>query len=149
MIPPQKAGWIADRAGVADETGWCPIDPQSFESTLQKGVYVIGDATIAAPMPKSAFSANLQAKVCAISIVRTLSDEALDDLVLANTCYSYTSPEEAVSITGVYQTSAGAISSVSGAGGLSPLGADKSIRNAEAEQAKDWFASITRQAFGR
>ena len=149
VIPPQKAGWIADRAGVADETGWCPIDPQSFESTLQKGVYVIGDATIAAPMPKSAFSANLQAKVCAISIVRTLSDEALDDLVLANTCYSYTSPEEAVSITGVYQTSAGAISSVSGAGGLSPLGADKSIRNAEAEQAKDWFASITRQAFGR
>ena len=147
VIPPQKAGWIAERAGVADETGWCPIDPQNFESTLQPNIHVIGDATIAAPMPKSAFSANLQAKICALSIVKSLTDTPLEDLVLANTCYSYTSPESAVSITGVYKTSAGMISSVPGAGGLSPLGVDASIRKMEAEQANDWFAAITSEAF--
>ena len=27
VIPPQKAGRIAELAGVADRTGWCPIDP--------------------------------------------------------------------------------------------------------------------------
>src|SRR5262249_15209924 len=35
VIPPQKAGAIAEAAGVADRTGWCPIDPVTFESTLQ------------------------------------------------------------------------------------------------------------------
>ena len=147
VIPPQKAGWIADRAGVSDETGWCPIDPQDFSSTLQNDVHVIGDATIAAPMPKSAFSANLQAKIAAISIVRSLSGLALNDLVLANTCYSFTGPDEAVSITGVYHTSAGAISSAPGAGGVSPLGADMATRQMEAGQARDWFSAIIQQAF--
>ena len=66
VIPPQKAGEIAERAGVADQTGWCPIDPLDFSSTLQPDIHVLGDATIAAPMPKSAFSANLQAKLCAL-----------------------------------------------------------------------------------
>src|SRR5205085_7639424 len=32
VIPPQKAGRIAEIAGVADRTGWCPIDPATFES---------------------------------------------------------------------------------------------------------------------
>src|SRR6185369_13653457 len=31
-IPPQKAGAIAQAAGVADRTGWCPVDPMTFES---------------------------------------------------------------------------------------------------------------------
>ena len=53
VIPPQKAGEIAHRAGVADETGWCPVNATSFESMLQPGIHVIGDAIIAAPMPKS------------------------------------------------------------------------------------------------
>ncbi len=148
IIPPQKAGLIADRAGVSDATGWCPIDPLNFESRLQRDIHVIGDATIAAPMPKSAFSANLQAKVCAISIARALSGLALAPTTLANTCYSYTTPDEAISIAGVYSNASGALESVSGAGGVSPLAADVSIRNAEAAQAAHWFDTITAEAFG-
>jgi sulfide dehydrogenase [flavocytochrome c] flavoprotein chain len=30
VIPPQKAGRIAEIAGVADRSGWCPIDPVTF-----------------------------------------------------------------------------------------------------------------------
>src|SRR5262249_46348948 len=59
--PPQKAGVIAAAAGVADRTGWCPIDPVTFESKLQPRIHVIGDAAIAGAMPKSAFAANSQA----------------------------------------------------------------------------------------
>ena len=148
VIPPQKAGSIADRAGVTDLTGWCPIDPLTFASTLQDKIHVIGDATIAAPMPKSAFSANLQAKVCAYAVARLLSDLEPEPTVLANTCYSYTTPDEAISIAGVYSNSDGTLSSIKGAGGISPLAADKTTRNAEAAQAAHWFKTITAEAFG-
>lgn len=148
VIPPQKAGIIAERAGVTDTTGWCPIDPVSFESVLQPRIHVIGDATIAAPMPKSAFSASLQGKLCAIAVAQLLSGEAPGPTVLANTCYSYTTRDEAISIVGVYTNEAGKFSSVPGAGGLSPPEASKAVRRAEAAQASDWFAAITREAFG-
>lgn len=148
IIPPQKAGDIAVKAGVADATGWCPINPLDFESQLQAGIHVIGDATIAAPMPKSAFSANLQAKICAIGIARALTGRSIEPTVLANTCYSYTTPGEAISIAGVYSNADNKLSSISGAGGVSPLGADRSVRAAEAAQAAHWFDTITREAFG-
>ena len=73
VIPPQKAGAIAAQAGVADRTGWCPVEPVAFESTLQPGIHVLGDAAIMGGMPKSAFAANAQAKVCAAAIVELLA----------------------------------------------------------------------------
>ncbi len=148
IIPPQRAGEIAVRAGVADATGWCPVNAISFESTLQPNIHVIGDASIAAPMPKSAFAANLQAKICAIAIVRMLSGQTPQPTVLANTCYSYTGPDAAVSITGVYTNEDGSLSSVPSAGGLSPLAATDSVRAAEAAQAEGWFSAVTAEAFG-
>jgi sulfide dehydrogenase [flavocytochrome c] flavoprotein chain len=148
VIPPQKAGEIASRAGVVDATGWCPINAISFESALQPGIHVIGDATIAAPMPKSAFSANLQAKVCAIAVARLLSEMDAQSTVLANTCYSFITPDEAVSIAGVYSNEGGKFTNIEGAGGLSPLGAGADVRKAEAAQADAWFAAITGEAFG-
>jgi len=148
VIPPQKAGFIADRAGVSDATGWCPIDPLSFQSRLQPNIHVIGDATIAAPMPKSAFSANLQGKFCALAIARLERGLEPQSTVLANTCYSYTAPDEAISIAGVYRNEGGELSSISGAGGVSPLGAEKSVRRAEADRAAHWFETITQEAFG-
>ena len=148
VIPPQQAGMIAHRAGVTDMTGWCPIDPLAFSSTLQPDIHVIGDATIAAPMPKSAFSANLQAKLCAMQIVRILSGASPHPTTLTNTCYSYLSDRTAVSITGVYTNDGGTLQSVEGAGGLSPLEADPIVRQNEALQAKAWFRTITEQTFG-
>ena len=65
VIPPQRAGRIATIAGATDNTGWCAIDPVTFESKSAPNIHVIGDACLAGAMPKSAFSANAQAKVCA------------------------------------------------------------------------------------
>jgi NADPH-dependent 2,4-dienoyl-CoA reductase/sulfur reductase-like enzyme len=72
VIPPQRAGAIAAAAGVVDRTGWCPIDPVTFESKLQPGIHVIGDAAIAGRCLKSAFAANAQAKVCADAVAQPL-----------------------------------------------------------------------------
>ncbi|MCG8442247.1 MAG: NAD(P)/FAD-dependent oxidoreductase [Caulobacterales bacterium] len=148
VIPPQRAGEIAQRAGVADATGWCPINATSFESTLQPAIHVIGDATIAAPMPKSAFSANLHGKVCAIQIARLLAGLEPEPTVLANTCYSYVAPDTAVSIAGVYSNADGAFANIPGAGGLSPAEPAPGERAREAVQAADWFRTITAQTFG-
>ena len=73
VIPPQKAGRIAELAGVADRTGWCPVDPVTFESKLQPNIHVIGDAAIAGAMPRSASAANSQAKICAAAIAALLA----------------------------------------------------------------------------
>ena len=147
VVPPQQAGAIAARAGVVDATGWCPVDPVSFASTLQPYVHVIGDAIIGAPMPKSAFSANAQAKVCAIQMARQLAGLAAEPTTLANTCYSYVAEDAAISVSGMYHTGGGAFADVAGAGGISPLQAPDGLRQREALQARDWFAAITHEAF--
>ncbi len=148
IIPPQKAGAIAERAGVADATGWCPIDATSFESALRPAIHVIGDATIAAPMPKSAFSASLQGKICALQVARLLSDLPAAPTVLANTCYSFVSPDAAVSVAGVYANEGVIFAEIAGAGGASPLGAPPEDRAAEAAQARAWYRAATAEAFG-
>jgi hypothetical protein len=73
VIPPMKAGQVAMTLGLADSSGFCPVERRTFASTLVPNVYVIGDASIADAMPKSGFSANTQAKVVARAIVEELA----------------------------------------------------------------------------
>ncbi|MBS1173682.1 MAG: cytochrome [Proteobacteria bacterium] len=79
VIPPQKAGAIALAAGLADAKGWCPVNPQTFESTLHKDVYVIGDSCIAGEMPKSGYAANSEAKVAAAAIIAAINGAPLPE----------------------------------------------------------------------
>ena len=148
IIPPQQAGLIAHRASVTDASGWCPVNPLSFESRLQPNIHVIGDAAIAAPMPKSAFSANAQAKVCAIALVRLFRGLSPQPTVLANTCYSYLEPGSAISIAGAYRTQDGEFSSIAAAAGASPLNPPAGLQAQEALHAADWFRAITQETFG-
>ena len=148
VIPPQKAGRIAEAAGVADRTGWCPIDPATFESKLQPGIHVIGDAAIAGAMPKSAFAANSQAKTCAAAVARLLAGEVPSSPKLINTCYSLVAPDYGISVAGVYQPSGGQLVDVPGSGGVSPADAPRATRAAEAALAEAWFRTITGEVFG-
>ncbi|WP_342240140.1 NAD(P)/FAD-dependent oxidoreductase [Inquilinus sp. OTU3971] len=148
VIPPQRAGAIAQAAGVADQTGWCPIDPVTFESRLQPGIHVIGDAAIAGAMPKSAFAANGQAQVCAAAVAGLLQGEAPAEQKLVNTCYSLIAPGYGISIAGVYRPADGLLREVEGAGGTSPLDAPPEFREMEARYAQAWFETITGAVFG-
>ncbi len=148
VIPPQRAGEIAQLAGVADRSGWCPVDPTSFESRLRSGVHVVGDACIGGAMPKSAFAANAQARACAQVVAGLLHGEAPTPTKLLNTCYSLVAPEYGISIAGVYQPANGLLTDVPGAGGVSPLDADANFRAQEAHYAEGWFATITHAVFG-
>jgi sulfide dehydrogenase [flavocytochrome c] flavoprotein chain len=148
VIPPQKAGRIAEVAGVADRSGWCPIDPATFESRLVPGIHVIGDAAIAGAMPKSAFAANSQAKACAAVVAGLLTGATPAAPKLINTCYSLVAPDYGISVAGVYVPSGGQLADVPGAGGVSPAGAPKATRAAEAVLAEAWFRTITTEVFG-
>ena len=148
VIPPQKAGRIAEAAGVTDRTGWCPIDPVTFESKLQPRIHVIGDAAIAGGMPKSAFAANSQAKTCAAAVAQLLTGGTPSTPKLINTCYSLVAPDYGISVAGVYQPTNGQLADVPGAGGVSPQDAPRATRAAEAVLAEAWFRTITTEVFG-
>jgi sulfide dehydrogenase [flavocytochrome c] flavoprotein subunit len=148
IIPPQKAARIAELAQVADRTGWCPVDAMTFESKQQQNIHVIGDAAIMGAMPKSAFSANAQAKVCAAAVARLLAGQKPDEPRLINTCYSVVAPNYGFTVAGVYRPKDGVLVDVEGAGGVSPIDAPAAARAAEASYADGWFKTITTEAFG-
>jgi NADPH-dependent 2,4-dienoyl-CoA reductase/sulfur reductase-like enzyme len=124
VIPPQSAPALARRAGLMqDGERWCPVDFLSYESSRQKGVHVIGDAIAGAPgMPKSAHMANQEAKVCAAAVAaQSLGQPVPTQPIIANTCYSFISHNEAIHVAAVYRWDAAKRTMVAApdAGGMS------------------------------
>ncbi|MDO5529728.1 MAG: NAD(P)/FAD-dependent oxidoreductase, partial [Paracoccus sp. (in: a-proteobacteria)] len=148
VIPPQKAGAIAEAAGVADETGWVPIKGDTFESELVEHIHVVGDATIAAPMPKSGFCASSQGKVAAAAIAAALEDREPAPAHFANTCYSLIGPGYGISVAGVYDAPDGVITERAESGGVSPAEASEAFRRAEASYGAGWYAAISKDIWG-
>jgi sulfide dehydrogenase [flavocytochrome c] flavoprotein subunit len=148
IVPPQRAAAIAQAAGVADRTGWCPVDPVTFESKLVPNIHVVGDAGIMGGMPKSAFSANAQAKACAAAVTALLAGQAPAEPRLINTCYSLVAPDYGITVAGVYKPKDGLLADIEGAGGVSPADAPRENRALEAQFAEGWFKTITGEVFG-
>lgn len=148
VIPPQKAGQIAERAGVTDDSGWVPVKPETFESQLVEDIFVIGDAAVAAPMPKSGFCANAQAKVVAAAIAASLESRPAPEAYWTHASYSLVGPEYGISEIGIYRVRDGVIAEVEGAGGLSPQDAPEATRALEAEYAIGWYDAICQDTWG-
>ncbi len=150
VIPPQSAGKIALDSGLADDSGWCPVNKKTFESTQVAGVHVIGDAAIATKMPKSAYAANSQAKVTAAAIVALLNDEEPGVPAYVNTCYSIIGKDYGISVAAVYRLSedGAEIAGVEGAGGLTPSDAEDFALAREVEYAYSWYDNIVHDIFG-
>lgn len=146
VVPPQRAAAIAQASDLADETGWCPVRAETFESTRHAGVHVLGDAAAAAPMPKSAFSANMQAKQAALAVAAALEGRPVPPARLVNTCYSLLAPDYGISVGALYAAVDGRLNVLSD--GMSELSASREVRAREAAYARDWYARITRDAFG-
>ncbi len=147
VIPPQQAGRIAEIAGAADHTRWCPIDPVTFASALVPDIHVIGDACLGGGIPKSASAANAQATACAAAIVNLISGKAPEIPRLTGVCYSTVAPGYAFSLAGFYQPKDGLFAEVEG-GGTSPVDAPRELRAREAKDAEAWFKTITVDSFG-
>lgn len=146
-IPAQKAANIAQTTGLCDESGWCPVNHQNSESTLHSDIHVIGDASIHGPIPKSAFAANAEAKVCAFAVVNLLHEVEAIDPIWINTCYSLITADQGISVAMVYKLNQlGEIFKVKGAGGVTPNTNEKTL-SAEANFAKQWLETIVADSF--
>ncbi len=145
IIPAQKAGAIAADAGLADETGFCPVDPASMRSAKDAGIFVIGDASIAGDMPKSAFAANSQAKVAAMTIRAELTGSKAFPARYTNTCWSLIETGDDVKIGAQYEPREGKIKSVSDF--VSKPGEDAATRMANFAESEAWYAAITADMF--
>ncbi|MCU0898244.1 MAG: NAD(P)/FAD-dependent oxidoreductase [Burkholderiales bacterium] len=124
VIPPQRAGDIAQQAKlITANNRWCGVDWQTTQSVAVPGIYVIGDATLAAPaMPKSGSMANNQAKIAASAICAEMLGQPLNPQPqIVNTCYSYVSATEAVHVASVHRWDADkkSLLTVPGSGGVS------------------------------
>jgi sulfide dehydrogenase [flavocytochrome c] flavoprotein subunit len=146
IIPAQQAGSIAFAADLVDESGWCPVNKTTFESTKHAGVHIIGDACIATAMPKSGYAANSQAKVCATAIVAALQGKEMVVPSYLNTCYSIVGENYGISVAAVYRLEGEVIKQVSG--GVTPMDATAEQRKREMMYAHSWFTNITGDIFG-
>ncbi len=143
LIPPQRAANIMVQSGlVGDDKKWCPVDAVSFESTKHKGVHIIGDATAlpsdGPPMPKSGYSANSQAKFCAINVVNLMNSKPTVEFSGINVCYSAIDDHQSVSIAQVFALANGKIKSSATA--ISP--ADFSLAKDEHAYGESWLKNI-------
>ena len=147
LIPPQCAAELATRHGLTDASGWCPIQPLTSQSLFDPLIHIIGDAAQFAPLPKSAFAANSEAKACALAVMALLHDQTPASPTWLNTCYSLVTPEQGISIAGVYRLGDDQrISAVPGAGGVSPSLADEALR-LEAGHAKSAYRHLLANSF--
>lgn len=124
ILPPMRAGDIARSAGLlAPNTRWCGVDWLSMESTVHKGIHVLGDATLSAPaMPKSGHMANNHGKLAAAAIIELMNGRRPNPQpVIANTCYSFVSDKEVIHVASVhrYDPAQKTLTVVPGASGVS------------------------------
>ncbi|MBO6756081.1 MAG: FAD-dependent oxidoreductase [Roseibium sp.] len=146
VIPAQKAGMIAAKAGLTNDSGFCPIDPYSMRSKMDENIFVLGDACIAGDMPKSGFSANSQAKVAAMTIRGDLIDARVFPAKYSNTCWSLIETNDGVKVGAQYAPSDEKIASTSKF--ISQTGEDAAVRQATYEESIGWYEGITTDIFG-
>jgi len=146
IIPPQLAGKIARDCGAADESGWCPVEPGSFASTLLPDVFVIGDASLVDALPKAGSTANSQASLAVATAVAQLTgvDHTLKSWV-AN-CYSLAAPDYGIRLGASYALRDDRV--VQTATDFSVTGADADTRKWDADFAGAWLDQIRLEVWG-
>ncbi|PZA10267.1 NAD(P)/FAD-dependent oxidoreductase [Rhodopseudomonas palustris] len=145
VIPAQMAGKIAREAGLVNESGYCPIDAVNMKSAIDPNIYVLGDASIAGAMPKSAFAANSQAKVVANAVRGELTGSRTFPARYANTCWSVLAQDDTVKVGGRYEPKDGKIAEIEGF--VSKTGEDSGLRLQTSEENMGWYAGITADIF--
>jgi len=131
---------------VTDDSGWAPVLPEDMRSRADPNIHVLGDASAQGDMPKSAFSANSQAKVAAMAIRGDLTGSRVFPARYANTCWSLIAPDDGVKLGASYEPTPEKIASVHSF--ISATGEDAALRRATFEESLGWYAGITADIFG-
>lgn len=148
VVPPQRAGAIATQSGlITANNRWCGVDWLTMESVAQKGIHVLGDATLSAPvMPKSGHMANQHGKVCAAAVIALIKGEPVNrQPMMINTCYSFVDDRNAghVATVHAYDPAEKTMVVVKGSGGLS-----ERANEVEGGYAHSWARNIWSDVLG-
>ncbi len=146
VIPAMKAGRIADLAGVTNDAGWAPVNPHNMATRADENIYVLGDSSQQGDMPKSGFSANSQAKVCANAVRGELTGSTVFPARFANTCWSLIETNDGVKVGASYEATDEKIAKTSGF--ISQVEDDAATRAATYEESVGWYDGITADMFG-
>ncbi len=146
VIPAQMAGKIARDAQLVNQSGFCPILPESMKSAVDGNIYVLGDACIAGDMPKSGFSANSQAKVAAMMIRGELLGARSFPARYANTCWSLIETDDVIKVGGAYEAKDGIIKASSTF--VSQARESAELRKQNTQENIGWYAGIVADMFG-
>lgn len=145
VIPAQMAGQIARDAGLAPAGGYCAIDPATMKSTADADIFVLGDACDAGDMPKSAFSANNQAKVAAMVVRGELANGRTFPARYLNTCWSLVGTDDAIKVGGRYEPKGGRIAAVDSF--ISQPGESDELRKQTQAENIAWYDAICADMF--
>ena len=146
VIPAMKAGWIAEAAGLTNEAGWVPVHAGDLASKADPSIHVLGDACQQGDMPKSGFSANSQAKVCAMAVRGALTGSKVFPAKFSNTCWSLIGTDDGVKVGASYKATEEKIAKVDGF--ISQTGEDAALRKQTYEESIGWYNGITSDMFG-
>ena len=146
IIPEQRASSLIHESGLISGD-WCKIDPTSFQLKNYDDIYALGDSIDAGDMPKSAFSANSQAKVLSINLVNRILQKKYIKPVFLNTCYSFSAKNRAFSISSWYKLNKSGDRIVSLGSSQSSNSATNSSRKMESIVAFGWYDSITKDLY--
>jgi NADPH-dependent 2,4-dienoyl-CoA reductase/sulfur reductase-like enzyme len=145
VIPAQMAGKIARDAGLANQTGFCPINPENMRSMTDANIYIVGDACIPGDMPKSGFSANSQAKVAAMMIRGELANGRTFPARYTNTCWSLIETDDTVKVGGSYAAKDGKIAATETF--VSKTGESAELRKQTQQENIGWYQGIIADIF--
>ena len=145
VIPAQKAGRIAELAGLTDGN-WAPVNATDMSSKMDAAVHVLGDASAQGDMPKSGFSANSQAKVCANAVLGALTGSRVFPARFSNTCWSLIDTDDGVKVGATYEATEEKIESQGGF--VSQTGESAEVRKTTYEESLGWYDAITSDMFG-
>ncbi|KAJ56691.1 flavocytochrome C [Actibacterium mucosum KCTC 23349] len=145
VIPAMKAGRIAELAGVTDGN-WAPVNAADMSTKADADIYVLGDASQQGDMPKSGFSANSQAKVCANAVRGALTGSKVFPAKFSNTCWSLIAPNDGVKVGATYEATQEKIAKVDGF--ISATGETSDVRKATYEESEGWYTGITTDMMG-
>jgi len=144
VIPAMKAGRIADMAGVTDGN-WAPVNAIDMSSKANADIHVLGDSSQQGDMPKSGFSANSQAKVCANAVRGALTGSRVFPAKFSNTCWSLIDTDDGVKVGATYEATDEKIAQVDGF--ISSTGEDSATRKATYEESEGWYSGIVADMF--
>ncbi|MEL6681229.1 MAG: NAD(P)/FAD-dependent oxidoreductase [Pseudomonadota bacterium] len=144
VIPAMRAGSIAEMAGIT-EGNWAPVNAIDLSSKMDENIHVLGDACAQGDMPKSGFSANSQAKVCAMSVRGALTGSNVFPARFSNTCWSLINTNDGVKVGATYEATEEKIAKVDGF--ISQTGETTDVREATYQESIGWYDGIAADMF--